>query len=168
MNEVTKKGIAELSTDTRILIQQIESRLVDKQVETLTYDELSKAIGRDIKQADHLLRTARRHAEKNNNVLIDVVIGVGLKLTDDYSGNLQRATEGIRRRSKRQLVRTIRALSADENVGTSELTEINTRVSVLGVINEFTRPKTIKKIREKVQANSSKEIPTAETLQLFG
>jgi len=148
-----KKSIAEISTDTRILIQKIESSLIKEQQEIVTYNELSAVIGRDVRDVDYLLRTARKHVEKNNNVLIDVVFGQGIKLTKDYSGNLQKTTDKIRRRSKRQLSRTLRAVSEDKAVNPEELTEINTQVSILGVINEFTKPKSVKKIKGKVEAN---------------
>lgn len=169
MVETTKKKcVAEMSNDTRILIHEIESRLIENKQEMITYSELSRVVGRDIRQCGHLLRTARKNVEESNNVLIDVVHGEGLKLTDDYTGTLERTCVKIRRKSKRELTRTLRAVVADDGVSNERLTEINTRVSILGVVNEFTKPRSIKKLKAYVEANSSREIATRETMRLFG
>ena len=88
-----------MSTDTRILIDILEKALIKEANRSISYAELSSAIGRDVQgNARGLLKTARKHVEKENHIIIDTVRNEGLEVTEEYIGYLEKKTAGFRRR----------------------------------------------------------------------
>jgi hypothetical protein len=162
-----RKAINELHTDTRILFNVLETRLVDQKAERIGYDELSKAIGRDVqKQARGLLKTARKHIEEQYHILLEPIVGEGLKISKDYAGLLGKSTAHIRRQARGTAKRVLNGINGSE-IDPEQKLEITARLSILGAIELFTKPKLPKKLMASIEREPAKQLPTAETLKLF-
>ena len=163
-----RKAINELHTDTRILMNMLTMKLVKEDADIVTYEELSKAIGRDIRNgARGLLATARKHVEQDNGIALVVVRDAGIKKTRDYPGMMDESMTGIRRRAARMTRRILGAVASD-TLDDDQQNKVSSRLSMLGVIGLFTRRKSVNRIEAKVREIGNKELPTAETLRLFG
>jgi len=165
--DTKRKGAIEMSTDTRILINILEKVLIKEANRSISYAELSSAIGRDVQgNARGLLKTARKHVEKENHIIIDTVRNEGLEVSERYSGVLEKETTGIRRRSSRTRRRVLNAI-IDKELAKEESKQIMARLSVMGVVELCTKPKLPKKLCDYMDTDGPKELPTAETLKLF-
>jgi len=162
-NTIRKKAINELHTDTRILYNTLESKIIKEGNDSVSYDELSKAIGRDVRQeARGLLNTARKHIEREHHITLEVVRNEGIKKTTDYCGLMEKTTGHIGKQGRRTVSRVLNAINGQQlNSATAA------RLSQLGAINLFTRPKTVKRLEEHISSHERKELATAETLKLF-
>lgn len=166
--DTKRKTIGEMSNDTRILCNVLESRLVKNGEDLVSYADLSAAIGgRDVRrEAKGLLRTARNRVQQDNNVLIEVVAGVGVKLSNAYAGTLMDATKRIVRKARRETRRVVNAMVGKE-LSNEEKIAVSTNLSVLGAVAMFGKTSSVKQIEAKVIENAAKELPTSDTLRLF-
>ena len=165
--EAKRKPINELHTDTRILINVLESNLVKGGKDTVSYQELSAAIARNVQNgARGLLNTARKHIEQEHGITLVCIKGQGVKKTNDLTGLLDQTTHHISRTSRKSVKRVLNAMPNIE-LSNTDRTAINARLSQLGAISMFAKPSSTKVIEGKV-AELQKELPTAETLRLFG
>lgn len=165
---VKRRPIAEMSSDRRILYNVIESHMVKGGEDFISYADLSKAIGgRDVQgEARGLLIGARKDVERDHGLLIEVVASEGLKRTKEVNGVLERQIRHVGRTTRRQIRRAVNAMSTN-GITNDEKILVNTNLSRLGVIEQFTHPKAAKAIEAKVRANEAKELPFAETLRMF-
>jgi len=167
MAETKRRAICEMHTDTRILYNVLETKFIKDGAAEVTYDELSAAIGRSVQvEARGLLATARKHLEREHALIIEPITGVGLKLTRDYAGVLDKKTAHIRRQSRSESRRVLNAISGKE-LDQSQQVQVAARLSALGAIQLFTKPAIPKRLTDYVAAHGSRELPTAETLKLF-
>ena len=158
-------GIQVKSHDTTI----IEKRLRDaKAGDIVTYDELSRLLGRDVRL--HCLgnvKTARESLEKEEKIVFDTVVNTGYRcMTEaDKSTSIDRIRKQIKRRAKKGLTRaSVTDFSAlNEDQKQKHLTSI----TQLGVIQEFVSAKGTKKIESKVKQIST-AISIGDTVKLFG
>lgn len=168
-HEVRRRTIGEMSADARILYDFIIKRLLKDKVDSIGYAELSAAIGgRDVRGDAHgILATARRNVEKDHEMLIETVRGEGIRQSRAVSGVLEQTVKHIGRVSRRASSRVVNAASHQE-MTEQERVQVGVQLSVLGVIMQCSRAKAQKVLEAKVRANQAKELPTAETLRLFG
>lgn len=154
----------EKSADAKI----IESILLDCKVGvTVTYDELSKAIGRDVrKHALAALGTARQGVFKANKLVFGVETNVGLvRLTGEQivassSGKRNRITR-ISRKGLSELA------SVDFDLLDLETKREHVAASAaFGVVTMFANNSGAKKILSNVKADS-KILSIGETIKLF-
>ena len=155
----------EKSADTKI----IESVLAEANVgDLITYEQLSKAIGRDVRvHALASLSSARRSLLASNKYVFGVERGVGLRRLDDTQ--IVDASEYDRKKMKRQANRSLRKLSV---VDFDNLPEQKKRQHIVasaqfGAIEMFATKNATKKIESKID-DSKKALPIGETLKLFG
>jgi hypothetical protein len=162
------RTIGDMSSDTRILYALITKRFVEDKATELTYDELSTAIGgMDVRaRAKGNLTSARRAVERDHHIIIEVNPAVGLTLSDALSGVLTTAIDRIGRASRRASSRVINAC-VDRTLSNEDKVNLGAKLSLLGAIRQFTRPKAEKLIEGKVRENQAKELPTADTIRLF-
>ena len=167
-NVKVKLTPGEMSTDTRILYNTIESRMVKGGDDFISYGDLNAAIGgRDVQHgARGILRTARKNIEKQHHLLLESVVGEGLKDSAAISGLLSRTKRHISRVSLRSTKRALNAM-VDREMTPEEQTEVGIQISLLGAIRCFTGKKAEHVIEGKVRENQAKELPTAQTLSLF-
>ena len=154
----------EKSNDTKI----IESVLVEAEVgDLITYEDLTRAIGRDVRQfAQPSLRSARRGLLNTQGIVFGVETNVGLRrLNDDQ---IVDSTLYDRIRMKRAATRSIRKLSV---VKFDELSDEKKRQHIvasaqIGAIEMFATRNATKKIEKKVDG-SKERIAIGETLKMF-
>ena len=155
----------EKSADTKILENVLGGIEVGQLV---TYEELSSAIGRDVrKHARSSLGTARRGLLSQKGFVFGVELNVGLiRLCDsDIIKSTERDRVHLQRTAKRSLkkltVVKFDGLSADEKrahiVASAQI----------GTIAMFAAKTSAKKIESRVTTDS-KALPIGDTLKLFG
>jgi len=168
MTEATRRTIGEMSTDARILYDVLVSRMVKGSEDFVPYADLTKAIGgRNVQnRARGLLCTARKNVERDYNLLLESVRSEGVKKVQVLSGVVEGTVRHIGRMSRRTVSRVVNA-AADRDMSNDERVEVGVQLSLLGAIQQFTRPKARKLLEGKVKANESKELPTADTIRLF-
>lgn len=154
--------IHEKSADTSIL----ESVLREAEVgQMVTYDQMSKAIGRDVREhARSALATARKTLLKEG-LVFGVEAKTGLIRLND-AGILQ-STESDRRRVMRATKRSLHklALVDFEKLDAEDKKKHITMSAQMGTLGMFASSSAQKKIASKV---NGKALPIGETLKLFG
>lgn len=156
----------EKSADTKVLENLLSEASVGQLV---AYEEMSKAIGRDVRMhALSSLRTARQGLLKEKGLVFGVERGVGLKRLDDIG--IVASTESDRRKMQRVAKRSLRKLAV---VNFDKLPDDKKRQHVvasaqMGAIAMFSAKSASKKIESKVVSNNSACLPIGETLKLFG
>jgi hypothetical protein len=159
-----KRGISEKSADTLV----IEHRLrTTESGDIVTYDELSKLLGRDVKlHCRSGLRTAR-NALVYEAIHFATIPGEGFKrLTADESVSSSQSHINRARAASRKGLKQLQHVKADELSGQMKQTHL-AKVSQLGMLHLFSTASAAKKIEAKVQ-DSNQQIPIGETLKLFG
>lgn len=157
------KMIHEKSSDTKI----VESVLREAKIgETISYERLSKAIGRDVRQfAQCAIRTARNALIKEK-IVFGVEANVGLVRLND--SEIVKSTEHDRQRLKRIGRKSLRKLEVvDYNALTPEDKRRHTTAAAqMGAIEMFASKATTNRIESKVTADT-KVLAIGETLSLF-
>lgn len=157
--------IHEKSVDTQV----IESVLAEAKVgDVITYEQLSRAIKRDVREfALSSLRSARRILENTKGIVFGVETNVGLKrLSDD---EIVDSSEHDRKKLRRAAKRTLNKLAV---VDFDSLTPEKKRKHVvasaqMGAVEMFAGKNATKKIEAKVN-ETSRVLPIGETLRMFG
>lgn len=154
----------EKSADAKVL----ESVLAEAEIgATITYDELSKSIGRNVREhALASLRTARQGVLKDKGIVFGVERGVGLVRLD--SAGIVKSTESDRLRLQRGAKRSIRKLAV---VDFESLDADGKRAHVvasaqMGAIAMFSHKNASNKIEKHV--TDSRQLAIGETLKMFG
>jgi hypothetical protein len=169
LTDKKRKCVAEMSTETRLLIHQLEQAFIKETKDFVSYADLSKVVGRNVqKEARSSLTTARRYVEREHQVVIQVISKEGLKISDDFAGVLDGSIEHIGRQSRKNSRRIINALSKpDRTINNGDRLQIDARLSQLGAIGLFTKPKSREQITGYIQKHQRGELSVPETLQLF-
>lgn len=160
----TKKAIAELSIDT----QTLERRLLTVGVgETVSYDELSGLIGRDVQNgARGLLTTARRRLLKNNQMVFDAVANQGVKrLGDEAIASLGDPAINRIHNAARRGVQRITCVQDFDKLPNALKVKHNMSVSLLGAMAHMTRSSSIKKLETRVTNAQHDAMPVAKFLE---
>lgn len=154
----------EKSADTKVL----ESVLAELKVgDLITYEELSKAIGRDVRQfALPSLRSARHGLLNSKKMVFGVEHGVGYRRLNDTE--VVDSIEMDRKKMSRAANRSIRKLgTVDYDKLSHEKKKQHVIASAqMGAIALFSGKNAAKKIAEKVD-ESKKTLAIGETLSMF-
>jgi hypothetical protein len=161
-----KQPSFEMSASTRLLIQRL--RMV-KVGDTLTYSDMSVVVSEKISGASGCLQTARRHLLKEENIVFDVVRGVGMtRLSDtDIVRASDKDVDGIRRKAKKSCrklsaIRDYAAMPRDQQLAHTA------RMSMLVAVSHMAKDTNLAKLEQKAAGVTSRELPIAETLAAFG
>lgn len=166
--EAKRRAFNEMSADTRILINTLELKLIKEQQEFISYEELSAAIGRDVRDGGrNLLQTARRHVESEADIMLTTVCRKGIKRSKEYAGQLRASRKHIGKVARKQEKRVMRAVAADTTIDISTLAEIGAERTIMEMHRLFAKDSSYKKLESSIRANQNRELPTAETLKLF-
>jgi len=159
------KGIEELSIDSRTLYEKL---IEVPEGETITYPDLSQTINRDVQSVAYgNLHTARRMAQKDNQITFGTVRGVGLKrLSQEETVSTSEHFIKRIRRTARNGIRQVSSISDFDAMPNEARVKHNTAMSVLGAMYAFTKPGSIKRIENRVQ-QVQKELPIGKTLEAF-
>jgi len=163
-----RRTIGEMSADARILYDFITKHFVKGDSQFISYADLVAAIGgRDVQaEARGLLNTARRNVERDFNLLIETVSGEGIKKSDSVAGAVDQAIKHVGRTSRRTARRVVNAM-VNREIDNAERVQVGVGLSLLGAMDQFSKPKSRKLLETRVKENEAKELPTAETLRLF-
>ena len=155
----------EKSNDTKIL----ESVLAEANIgDLVTYEKLSQAIGRDVRQfAINSLRSARHILLKNKRMVFGVETNEGLRRLND--NQIVDSSESDRRRMRRLSTRSLQKLSV---VNFDGLTDEKKRQHVVasaqfGAVQMFASKNATKRIQSNV-SNDRTTLAIGETLKMFG
>ena len=158
------KGIQEKSADTRV----IENRLRNTAVgELVTYDELSKLLGRDVRAFCKSNVDCARRALVKESIFFDTMKNEGYKRLNNEEAVI--ASDHYRTRARRAARRGLTHLV---NVPFDGLTDESKRKHLamsaqLGAIELFGSTKSSKRIETAV-AETKTTMAIGETLKLFG
>jgi hypothetical protein len=165
------KTIGEMSTDSRILANKLKVELIDGKKDVCTYEELSAAIGRDVrtKNGIGLLRTARKSLQRDQGIVLVAVNSVGISIEKDFGGFLEGHRRHVQTTTRRKLRDVSHAIvTSPDTMSNDQKLQTMTNMSLLGAVVQMTKPSSQKKLEAKVSECGVKELPTAETLRLFG
>jgi len=162
---MSHKGAFELSADARLLIQHLEGV---EEGQEITYETLSNVIGRDVRnQAYGQLCTARKRL-LDDGIVFETVRGIGIRrMTASEIANTVglHSIKRIQRESKRGLRRL--SCAAMGNLTNEDIIKMNTSASVLGVVAEFSKTKSVHTIEGHIAETDGKELPIGKSLELF-
>jgi hypothetical protein len=160
----TMKPTFLVSSDTKFIAAALSKV---RQGETITYEELDKAIGRSVRAyARGSLSTALRQQVSDGRVFeVEKKVGYRL-LTDSEIVKTQFAKNSAHvRRVTRKTVKRIQAAKFDA-LTKDEKTAHNTQISMLGALHQMTTPKAELAVQKEVQRRSA-ELPVGEVLALM-
>lgn len=161
---MNKKLTFEKSSDTKIL----ESVLGEAKIgQMVTYEELSTAIGRDVRKfALPSLRSARRGLLKSKDFVFGCESGVGLRRLND--SQIIDSAEDDRKRMKRAATRSLQKLSVVdfETLPPVKKKQHTVAAAQMGAIAMFSSTSSRKRIEASVNESKS-TLAIGETLSLF-
>jgi len=128
----------ELSAETLAVLNRLKEAPIG---ETVTYDDLSAAIGRDIRRHRHVLYSALRVALRDDGLLFGTVRGVGYQRVpaEDAHHVGVDARKGIRRRARRSSKRIAAAMSRANDVSDEARRKAHSEMAALGLIEHLSR-----------------------------
>jgi hypothetical protein len=158
------RTIGEMGIDARIIL----AKLLDLKVgERLSYDDLSSAIGRDMRPGNpgYSSFSSARVAAERDGVVIDVIQKWGIVRLDDIgivkSGS--RFVDSIHRLARRGRKRLSRVDKFDLLPSEAKI-EHNVQMSQFGVLEEFSSTKTERRLHGRVKETGS-YLPLAKTIE---
>lgn len=161
---MSNKTIGEKSNDT-LIIESLIRKL--EYGDVLTYDEISTALGRDVrKHCRSNLHSAMRACERDG-IILGTIINEGYRRLDDV-GIVDAAsadTKAVGRRSRR-------ALKKLSHVNFNQLPndlkiKHTAKAAQLGALEMFSKGATTKKLEDKAGKAGSATLAIGETLKLF-
>jgi hypothetical protein len=160
------KAIPELSPDTRLLYQRLREL---KPEEVIPYKDLSGLIGRNVQErARSTLNAARKKALRDDHVVTEAVINVGIKRLADVR-IVETTGDAVRRRIRRASSRGVLKLTSVNFDALSPQHRIkhNAELSQLGALREFSKDSQTKRIEKIISGNDSAPLAIAQTLATF-
>lgn len=146
------KSIAELSVDTQVL----ERRLLEAGIgDTVSYQELSSLIGRDVQgSARHVLTSAVRRLLNEHKRVLACVKNVGVKRLDD-TGIVSTGAAAIKHihRTSKRANKKMSTIESYDALPVEVRSRVNVQRAMLGVLQHATREPQIKKLEAKVGAS---------------
>ena len=165
-HDMRKRAIPERSVDSDILYHELLKVAVG---EVVTYEDLSKRIGRDVTQdARGNLTTARRAALSIDRALFAPVRSVGLKRLDD-TGKLDAGESQLQRvrKASQQGRRVLASVLEFDALPNAEKVRHNATASVLGAIHAFSKPSAVARVAKRVNELTDGTLPVAKTIEMF-
>jgi ribosomal protein S3AE len=160
-DESKKKPIGILSIDAKLLYNRLIKVEID---EIITYEELSKVINRNVKIDRHVLDTARKKTEIDDNIVFEVIRGKGYKRLDntEKAESLEKYNRSIKRTINRA---SRRASTVDFDQLTMEgKNKFKMYVSCMAAMKHFTKGPIQKKIKNKIEEKEN-QLSLSEILQ---
>jgi hypothetical protein len=152
-----------MSADTKIIRSVLEECKIG---DTVTYEQLSKAIGRDVREyAMGSITSARRGLLNDLRIVFAAVKNVGYIRLDDSA--IVRSMERDRQHIARQSGKAIKKLECVDFDGLSDDGKKSHTVAAaqFGVLQMMSKPSATKRIEKQVV--DSKTLAIGETLKMF-
>lgn len=160
-----KKTIQEISVDARLLHQKLKTIEIGA---TVTWDDLSSVIGRDVRDSGYsALTTARRRVQIDDGMIFDAVHTIGLKrLTDiEIVSSGQSFVDRVRRIARKGAKRLLSVKDFDKLPNNVKVSH-NAYASLLGAITQVSSESKVRMLEKHVQ-NTQQALPLAKTLEVF-
>ena len=147
-----------LSSDTIAIARALEVVAIG---ESISYDDLTELIGRDIMQFRGALDSARHAVQRDKQMVFDSVRGVGLvRLNDSDIVDLSdKAREQSRRLAKR-IAKKLVCVKYD-SLSREKQIKHNTALSMFGVIAELSTSSSVKRLEQRIEADGG-SLPLAK------
>ena len=166
MNKEPRKHIGNMSADARSLIDRLSKLEVDQVV---TYEELSKVVGKPVNGSSTALQRAKRRLLMDEGMVLETVAKHGVKRLNDVdtvmtSEQTRNRIRGTARRGLQKIsaVRDFNSLPNDMKV------TWNAAAAWMGLVKHAMDGRQIKKIELKVHdATTQLSLTLAETLEAF-
>lgn len=159
------KTIASLSIDAKVIYDRLKTAIVG---ELIPYKELNDLVDRNLQKDRGPLTTARRIAQRNDQVVFDCVLNSGLRRLSDVEvvGTGAQTVRRIRSAAKNG-ARKITSVKDYAGLPNESKIEHNMYASVFGAVYAAMAPKRLEKVSQRVIANDSSQLPLAKTLEAF-
>lgn len=158
----TKRSMMTQSAETAVLIRLLRSMSVG---DVLTYEQLSEAVGRDVRTWRGPLSTARNRVLRDDCVHTDVVRTVGVKRVSTAEGAISGSARALGRvRSAARKGRTIVSRVILDEVPQTERAVLFARSSLLDLLDSASTAKAESKALAAVNASGVKELPFRKLL----
>ena len=157
------RAIPELSADVKLLAARLAKC---ERGDVVTFEEMTSIVGRDIRKHRGILTSARRIVLRDNRLVFESVLKVGMKCMENDSLSsvgtsfISRTSRGARRAEQKMATVEYEKLSNGSRV------KHNVAASMLAAVGMMTRSSEVKKL-ETVIEKRNEPMPTAETLKLF-
>lgn len=164
----TNTPVFSCSLESRQLADFLIKRAASKNYTTIiTWSELSRAAGVDVKEKGHVLQTARNIALRESQADYGTVRGQGIVLLD--SKGLIGVGESLLGRVRRATTRTLRRLAnvQYDTLDDTDKVRHNANASFIGVMRMMTNTQSRKRLEGAVSQAAAK-LPVKETFKLFG
>lgn len=160
-----KPAIFEMSPDTRLLRQYLRSVKVG---ETVTYDDLSKVIGKPVDSSNASLRSAINSVLRHDHFVFAAIRKIGLeRLSDERIVSASdKDIDGIRRKAKKG-ARKLTSIGDYSAMTPNKQLAHTARLSVLTMVAYSTTDAGLKKVEDASRGHKT-ELPLQETLKAFG
>lgn len=163
--KVGRRAIGTLSIDVKTICDLLRTVKTD---EVATYSDLSKLIGRSVRDNNSwILSSARKRLLSQDGILFGTIPNVGLKRLRDADiiaasrDELSRVHRGALRG-----MRKIRAIQDYESLSHEQKVLHGVTASALGIIAHVTKEKQLARIQEKIE-KSPTTLPLQRTLDAF-
>lgn len=159
---MSNRSIPGLSIDTKTLEDRLRTL---KEDETISYQDLTFLIGRDVTNGARSNLMSARSRLLNEGIVIACVRGVGVKRINDT----EKIGEGLRylkkiRRGARKTAKVVAAVENFDSLPKDLQVQHNLTMSVLGLVTHMTKSSTIKQLEGKID-QEKKALPVARTLE---
>jgi hypothetical protein len=153
-----------MSIDAKVLSEVLAKVHVG---DIVTYDILSKSIGRDVRTiARGILDTARKKVLNDRQIVFGTVRGAGLRrLTDEETVDTGEQTLASVRGATRRGMRRITAVDFDSLPNEKKILH-NVYASLFGTLSHFSRAKSVKALSENASSQTG-QLPVAKTLEIL-
>jgi hypothetical protein len=158
------RTIQQISVDAQILVKTLSEVKIGQEI---TYEQLSKEIGRDLRNGcSGILQTARNRVFRDHGIHFCVIRGVGLRRSDNHDKVI--AASSRFKRVKTQSRKGIAELaSVDyEQLSNEDRVKHNSALAQWSVFQHMLTPKAEKLLSKKI-SEAGIAIPIAKTLELF-
>jgi hypothetical protein len=154
--EEKDKSIGVRSVETMLVLDALR-KVKDDGRESITYQQLSKIVGFDVRASRTYMNTARNVMRHEHGVDFQTIIGVGLKVATDQEviGSAQRERKIISRRAKRTIARLYQCVRYDD-LPKEDQTRWNAEFALQAVIAHASKEKTAAAINGRVQTTGAK------------
>lgn len=160
-----KKTIPDISIDAKVLHDRLKQAQVG---EVLTWVDLSKLIGRDVRRhAYGALNTARKRAQNDDLCVFGTVFKVGLKRLSDTEvvDTGQQVVDKVRRTTRRGVKRLTSVTDFSAMPNESKIKH-NAYVSMLGALCDVSTTRRLHQVEKEV-ATANAAISMVKTLEIF-
>lgn len=154
------------SVEMNLIFKRLTEAAID---ETITYDELTKLIGINVRTGGYrYVKAAREKALREKQMVFEVVSKVGIRRlsASDVVDHVEGYSSRIRKASRKAFVKLTSINDQYKTLSREKQLRHNLLASVHGAIAHMTTEKTLKRVEAGLK-DSSEALPVQKTLEAF-